>query len=291
MKISLISMITLSRSFLVLFITSCYDNISISSGFTPVTTRLLNNELLPRTHQPSLIKNQPLQQDLKIRPSTKLSVSLESIPHILLSFEGADMYQGAIIPYQTTFFDDWPTAIAGAGIGLIYAVTRSMNRNFLENAAWENRLRSDRFEKLDNDSTGTYTELDLIREDATLAAQRSTSSDTSTEADSIQFGRRGAQKVRDRGENNEQDTDGGNPKYFMSDMEVATFERDYGVEYDPYYDEPYTEEELPDEPRYVDGRYKDVRYENGEIFYADEKNPGLFWRQGGRPRVKQFWEF
>ncbi len=32
----------------------------------------------------------------------------------------------------------------------------------------------------------------------------------------------------------------------MTDDEIDAFEVEFGMEYDPYYDDPYTEEDLPD---------------------------------------------
>ena len=78
-------------------------------------------------------------------------------------------------------------------------------------------------------------------------------------------------------------------EYRMTDKEIALFEMEYGVEYDPYYDDPYKEEELPDDVSFnVDKKYGDRIYENGEIFYKDRES-GLFYRQGAKPRNLSFW--
>ncbi len=61
------------------------------------------------------------------------------------------------------------------------------------------------------------------------------------------------------------------------------------VDYDPYYDDPYTEDELPDDiPFNVDKKYGDQIFENGEIFYR-EKETGLYYGQGAKPRNLSFW--
>ena len=79
--------------------------------------------------------------------------------------------------------------------------------------------------------------------------------------------------------------------YIMTDDQSNEVEGMYGVEYDPYYDEPYTVDELPDDMSFVEDKvYGDRRYEKGQIFYRNESNDDLYWRQGGRPRLKQFWE-
>ena len=78
-------------------------------------------------------------------------------------------------------------------------------------------------------------------------------------------------------------------EYTMSQEEIETFEQEFGVEYDPYYDDPYTEDELPDDVPYkVDKLYGDRIYKDGEVFYKDSKS-GLYYRQGSQPRIQKFW--
>eukprot|EP00560_Eucampia_antarctica_P002738 CAMPEP_0197834618 /NCGR_PEP_ID=MMETSP1437-20131217/23087_1 /TAXON_ID=49252 ORGANISM="Eucampia antarctica, Strain CCMP1452" /NCGR_SAMPLE_ID=MMETSP1437 /ASSEMBLY_ACC=CAM_ASM_001096 /LENGTH=142 /DNA_ID=CAMNT_0043439447 /DNA_START=323 /DNA_END=751 /DNA_ORIENTATION=+ len=141
-----------------------------------------------------------------------------------------------------------------------------MTRVIIENRAWENRLEEAREIKLEEDPT--LTELDLRREEAAAAP-------------SI-YGPQSSQRNK-----KEDDED---YEYNMTEEEITAFQQEYGIAYDPYYDEPYEEDELPDDiPFTVDRSYGDRRYENGEIFYCD-KDSGLYYRQGGKPRLKQFWE-
>ncbi len=163
----------------------------------------------------------------------------------------------------------------------------------VENISWENRLEDARLAKLDEDdergNTNTFTELELRKMDA-AASQSAYGPDAMYERE-----RRKKRGVRTMERDYEYDEDGekyrGDRAYSMTDEQIAEFEDKYGVEYDPYYDEPYTEDELPDDMSFVvDKVYGDRRYENGEIFYQDENNKSLYWRQGGRPRLKQFWE-
>lgn len=74
----------------------------------------------------------------------------------------------------------------------------------------------------------------------------------------------------------------------MTDDEIESFEIEYGIEYDPYYDDPYTVEQLPEGKCKVDKIYGDRMYENGEVFFKD-KATGLYYRQGARPRDFNFW--
>jgi hypothetical protein len=77
--------------------------------------------------------------------------------------------------------------------------------------------------------------------------------------------------------------------YSMADDQINEFEGMYGVEYDPYYDEPYTVDELPDDMSFVEDKvYGDRRYYKGQIFYHNESNNDLYWRQGCRNLPKQF---
>ena len=77
--------------------------------------------------------------------------------------------------------------------------------------------------------------------------------------------------------------------YIMTDDQSNEVEGMYGVEYDPYYDEPYTVDELPDDMSFVEDKvYGDRRYYKGQIFYRNESNNDLYWRQGCRNLPKQF---
>jgi len=64
------------------------------------------------------------------------------------------------------------------------------------------------------------------------------------------------------------------------------FEREYGVEYDPFYDEPYAEDELPADLRFTKTAFGDRIYENGEAFF---KSGDVWYRRGSKPRMKFFW--
>lgn len=75
--------------------------------------------------------------------------------------------------------------------------------------------------------------------------------------------------------------------YCMTPEEIEAFELEFGVTYDPYYDDPYTLDELPAPPFDSDKLYGDRIYPNGEIFYKDSVS-GLFYRQGSKPRNWSF---
>eukprot|EP00548_Thalassiothrix_antarctica_P003868 CAMPEP_0194133762 /NCGR_PEP_ID=MMETSP0152-20130528/3795_1 /TAXON_ID=1049557 /ORGANISM="Thalassiothrix antarctica, Strain L6-D1" /LENGTH=210 /DNA_ID=CAMNT_0038829117 /DNA_START=232 /DNA_END=864 /DNA_ORIENTATION=+ len=83
--------------------------------------------------------------------------------------------------------------------------------------------------------------------------------------------------------------EGSGRQFKISESEILELEK-LKVKYDPYYDDPYTKEELPDDIPYKDihGRHRDRYYKNGEIFYID-KETGLYFRQGAKPRMRPFW--
>jgi len=170
-------------------------------------------------------------------------------------------------------------------LGIMLSISKSFGRLRMEERAWEQRLEEARENRLREDPT--LTEIELRRKEAALewSAYGKASEMEEAERETRRPGRR--VKVM------EKDSASTGPKADnqsrMSDEEVAQFEMEYGVEYDPYYDDPYTEDELPDGRYSVDRRYQDRIYENGEIFYKDQDS-GLFYRQGAKPRSLSFWK-
>lgn len=192
--------------------------------------------------------------------------------------------------------------ISFVGAGLILAVSKNFARIRMEENAWEQRLAEARQERLRKDPT--LTELDLRRQEAAMewsaygkprreeeaAAQRRAEAD-----DWERRGRRSRVKVMDGyddeddgycDDDDEEDLEERN--YRMSDKEIDAFELEFGIDYDPYYDDPYTEDELPEGKFTVDKNYGDRTYENGETFFKD-KQSGLYFRQGAKPRNLSFW--
>lgn len=141
-----------------------------------------------------------------------------------------------------------------------------------------------------------YTELDLRKMDAAVSksAYGPEAAAAAAAAEMRGYKRKRVQTMEreEEYENEDEDEDERTDRvYSMTDLEIDEFEEKYGIEYDPYYDEPYTVDELPEDMSFVEDKvYGDRRYENGEIFYRDERNRNIYWRQGGRPRLKQFWE-
>lgn len=198
---------------------------------------------------------------------------------------------GVLVPVPDDFF-----TIAGISLGFAYTITRSWNRVVVENVAWENRLEDERMRKLDDEEEGVgggvsaVTELDLRRIDAE-ASQSSYGPDAMERRRSRRRRTLTLDDDEDEYDDDRTSRRSGERSYSMTDQQINNFEEKYGVAYDPYYDEPYTEEELPDDQSFTEDKvYGDRRYQNGEIFYRDENNKNLYWRQGGRPRLKQFWE-
>ena len=168
--------------------------------------------------------------------------------------------------------------------GILLSLSKSYARVRMEERAWEQRLEEGRMERLKRDPT--LTEIDLRRKEAELEwsaygkprreEQERERQAYETKSDNR---RRRVQVMDEREEARE---------YRMTDEEISAFELEYGVDYDPYYDDPYTEEELPEGKFSVDKRYGDRVYENGEIFCKDTETC-LYYRQGTKPRNLSFW--
>ena len=178
-------------------------------------------------------------------------------------------------------------------LGIILSVSKSFGRLRMEERAWELRVEEARMKRLKEDPT--LTEIELRRKEAAMewsAYGKPRMDEERAEREMRGKEGRGRVKVMEREEYyDEQDDyeDEDEREYRMTDKEIALFEMEYGVEYDPYYDDPYKEEELPDDVSFnVDKKYGDRIYENGEIFYKD-KETGLFYRQGAKPRNLSFW--
>lgn len=178
-------------------------------------------------------------------------------------------------------------------LGIILSVSKSFGRLRMEERAWELRVEEARMKRLKEDPT--LTEIELRRKEAAMewsAYGKPRMDEERAEREMRGKEGRGRVKVMEREEYyDEQDDyeDEDEREYRMTDKEIALFEMEYGVEYDPYYDDPYKEEELPDDVSFnVDKKYGDRIYENGEIFYKD-KESGLFYRQGAKPRNLSFW--
>mmetsp|Transcript_25183 Transcript_25183/g.69449 ORF Transcript_25183/g.69449 Transcript_25183/m.69449 type:complete len:281 (-) Transcript_25183:310-1152(-) len=180
-------------------------------------------------------------------------------------------------------------------LGVLLDLSKKFARYRLEETAWEQRLKEAREKRLREDPT--LTEIELRRKEAALEwsaygkprRQEEERERATREEMEGSFGsKRNRVKVMERDYEDDYD-DAESRTYQMSDAEIDQFELEYGVEYDPYYDDPYTEDELPDDINFnVDKKYGDRIYDNGEIFYK-AKESGLFYRQGAKPRNLSFW--
>lgn len=180
-------------------------------------------------------------------------------------------------------------------MGLVLDVSKSFGRLRMEERAWEQRLEEARLKQLEDDPT--VTELELRRKEAALEwsaygkpRKEVVERELQLREEEENYGTRGRRrgvKTMERNRNEEENKN--RRRQSMSDDDINTFELEYGVEYDPYYDDPYSEDELPDDVTFkVDRKYGDRIYSNGEIFYKD-KESGLFYRQGAKPRSLSFW--
>ena len=177
------------------------------------------------------------------------------------------------------------------GSGLILSFAKSFGRLRMEERAWEQRLEEGRRRRLEQDPT--LTELDLRRKEAALewsAYGKPRMEEEEAYQKRVQEmeeeGRMGGGKrvrVMEREEEEEED----DRENRMTDQEINQFETEFGIDYDPYYDDPYEEDELPEGKFQSDKRHGDRFYEDGEVFYKDAAT-NLYYRQGAKPRSVSF---
>jgi hypothetical protein len=191
-------------------------------------------------------------------------------------------------------------AITFPTLGILLSISKKFARIRMEERAWEQRLAEGRQERLRRDPS--LTELDLRRQEAALEwsaygkprmqeeDERKQQRIAMKEQDDTAYSGNNKRKrvqVKER-ELDDDKTEGDARDYRMTDAEIEAFELEYGVGYDPYYDDPYGEDELPEGKFSIDKRYRDRIYESGEIFYRDADS-GLFYRQGAKPRNLSYW--
>mmetsp|Transcript_5140 Transcript_5140/g.9437 ORF Transcript_5140/g.9437 Transcript_5140/m.9437 type:complete len:266 (+) Transcript_5140:103-900(+) len=173
-------------------------------------------------------------------------------------------------------------------LSLFLAFSKAVARSRLEERAWEQRLEESRSEQLERDLG--QTEIELRTREAAAEWMSAYGRNFNPEEKQKKVWNNKRKRVVTREQTSEPAaTSGGSREYNMSPQEIENFEREFGVEYDPYYDDPYTEEDLPEDiPYKVDKVYGDRIYKDGEVFYKDD-NTGLYYRQGSHPRTQKFW--
>lgn len=184
-------------------------------------------------------------------------------------------------------------------LGILLSVSKNFARIRMEERAWEQRLEEGRTEYLQRHPS--LTELDLRRKEAAQEwsaygvprrqqeAQREAAARRDEDGEWKRDTRRTRVSVLDRDDEADVADSRRTRKedYCMTEEEIELFEQEFGVVYDPYYDDPYTVDELPEGKCEIDKLYGDRIYPNGEIFYKDGKS-GLFYRQGSKPRSLSF---
>jgi hypothetical protein len=152
------------------------------------------------------------------------------------------------------------------GLGLLNSVSKNIARVRMEERAWEQRLLQER------KSDGGNDDLDELTTRRQQAANEWSAygEPRRQEQQRVQVMERPQERVVGK----------------MTLEEIRSFEQEYKIDYDPYYDDPYEEEELPKGKFKVDGAYGDRIYPSGEIFYKDGS---VFYRQGAKPRNVRFW--
>lgn len=172
-------------------------------------------------------------------------------------------------------------------LGIILSISKNFGRLRMEERAWEQRLEEAREKRLREDPT--LTEIELRRKEASM--EWSAYGKPRMEEERLEKERKSRRvQVMDADDEQDEREEMEFREYRMSDEEITLFEAEFGIDYDPYYDDAYTEDELPDDvPFNTDRKYGDRIYDNGEIFYKD-KDSGLYYRQGAKPRNLSFWK-
>jgi hypothetical protein len=249
----------------VLMTAASTNNLGAVEAFSPTSC---HTSLIRRT----AAKNyRTVQPSTGIVPRIKSDTSTTTSLNVLLD----------VPPYFFTF--TFPM------LGIILSVSKGFGRLRTEERAWEQRLEEAREKRLREDPT--LSEIELRRKEAALewSAYGKPRQEENEALERELRGNRRRVKVMERDDYDDSTKDLKNRDYRMSDDEINLFELEYGVDYDPYYDDPYSTDELPEDMSYqVDKRYGDRIYSNGEIFYKD-KASGLFYRQGAKPRNLSFW--
>ena len=148
-------------------------------------------------------------------------------------------------------------SITFAVLGLLLSISKQYARVRMEERAWEQRLAEGRHRNVRLDPT--LSELELRKQEA-----------------AHEYSAYGRRKVQTLEKTSTEST---------TTSKQEQFERDFGIAWDPYYDEPYEEDELPKGNYSVDKLYGDRLYDNGEIFYKDGNQ---YYRQGCQPRLSFF---
>lgn len=225
-----------------------------SDGFVPLSPKLSPRTSSTIPDQQQVVNNCPLPR----KQDTSLHDLIEGLPDNFFAF---------------TF----PL------LGIMLSVSKNFGRLRMEERAWEQRVEEARSKRLREDPT--LTEIELRRKEAAMEWSAYGKPRMDEERAEQERMERRRVKVMERDYDDDDMEDDDDPrKYRMTDAEVTLFEAEYGIDYDPYYDDPYSEDELPDDvPFNVDRKYGDRIYENGEIFYKD-KDSGLVRNLSESPR-------
>ena len=166
---------------------------------------------------------------------------------------------------------------------ILAQIGRRMQRARLEEQSWELRLAEAREQILRENPTLTKAEVrrDQASLDPSVYSPASSMQLTSVERLPVLTSTKEPALTQEYGPGR---------TYTCNQDEIDAIEA-FGVEYDPFYDDPYTAGELPSKRGYDrvrhDRTFGDMIYiKDGvtEVFYKD-KDSGLYYRQGARPRI------
>lgn len=179
-----------------------------------------------------------------------------------------------VIPAESSFADtfvrDHYFLINGIVAGIVLTLGTGVNRNVQANQAWEERVKEAQASRIakGGKEESMVNELDLRAELASMSPSM--------------YGPEAKARRKRRGNSGESESEIERDEYEMSDEDIEEFQKQYGVQYDPYYDEVYYEDELPQDVEFsTDPYFGDRIYDNGETFFKDGDK---FYRKGAKPR-------
>jgi hypothetical protein len=261
-------MMTQLHSLVVLFLTmkgSCY-------GFQ-------QHQQLQTSFSSALLKKRPIHETnsyIGSSPSSSCQLRIQD-RGVLLSYVPSH----SATPYSFRLFAIPALPLEGLFLGLAWVILPYFVRVASAERAWEERLMEARRKRaqetgieLSNvefyqQSVSTYPS--MYGPDGTLERKRKA-------ALRKKEGKEGAMS-----EEEEEEED-----LVASVQERMAFEKEFGLEYDPDYDDPLLEEELPKDLKFIKlSVYGDRMYEDGRVYFKDGD---VYFRRGAKPRLRSFWE-
>lgn len=161
--------------------------------------------------------------------------------------------------------------LEGIALGLAWAIIPSWVRIASAERAWEERLAKAR-QKREEESGEKMSNIEFYQKSVSTYPTMYGPDGT------LERKRRAALKKKRKDENLDMEEYKEEEDTTVVAEERLAFEKEFGLEYDPDYDEPLLEEELPTDLKFVKlSAYGDRMYEDGRVFFKDGD---VYFRRG-----------